>query len=283
MGGRKLCSERSFESGLVSAVLTRNELVGEDLWRMSLKTPGWSGPEPLPGQFLMLRMGEGDDPLLARPFGIAGFEQEGSNYHLDILYRIVGRGTRRMSLWEEGTEAKFLGPLGNGFTLPAEGSKSVLVAGGIGIPPLLALARRLVEMGRGEELTFLYGESSSGRLVDLEHRSIPGVEMLISTEDGSSGTKGMVTDLLADRIDGITDMYVCGPNVMLRAVHRMTVDLHAVSQYSLEARMACGYGVCSGCAVMVREGKDENYVRVCVEGPVLYGDRLIDASFPEDV
>jgi dihydroorotate dehydrogenase electron transfer subunit len=174
--------------------------------------------------------------------------------------------------------------LGNGFTPPKTGSKSLLVAGGIGIPPLLALSRQIEEMGRGSELTLVYGDSTHERMIDLDHPLIPGIELVLYTEDGSFGSRGLVTDFITQRIEpGVTDLYVCGPNAMMKAVHGLTPGLHAVSQYSLEARMACGYGVCAGCAVSVGQDEDKNYVRVCADGPVLMGDLLTEASFPVSI
>jgi dihydroorotate dehydrogenase electron transfer subunit len=277
-----MCIEKAVSTGLVEAEISCHEQVAEELWRMVLSTSGWIGPDPEPGQFLMLRVSEGSDPLLARPFGIAGFERNGSIHLLEIIFRVVGRGTAAMSGWKKGHRVQFLGPLGKSFRLPPEGSRSLLVAGGIGLPPLLSLARRMDLMERAGELTLLYGEASRSRFLDLDARIFPGIEVLTCTEDGSCGNKGLVTDLLREKTAGEDHhLYVCGPNAMMKAVRGLTGDRCLSAQYSLEARMACGFGVCAGCAVLTRTSGVLSYVRVCREGPVFDGKELIDESFGE--
>jgi dihydroorotate dehydrogenase electron transfer subunit len=277
-----MCYEKAVNTGLLEGSISYNELVAEDLWRMLISVGQWEGPVPSPGQFLMLRTSEGEDPLLARPFGIAGFEVEGPGALLEVIYRVVGRGTRKMSMWTEGRRVRFLGPLGNGFDLPPEGSRSLLVAGGIGLPPLLSLAREMAASGRSDEITLLYGESSGNRLVDLDTRIFPSIEVTVCTEDGSQGMKGLVTDLLRERDCGEGHhLFVCGPNAMMKAVLDLAGGRCLSAQFSLEARMACGFGVCMGCAVLVPVDGSKSYVRVCREGPVFDEKDLIEESFRE--
>lgn len=274
-----MCLNESAKSGLTEAVVSLHELVGTDLWRMALSVTGWTGKEPEPGQFIMLRASEGSEPLLARPFGVAGFDQNGESAVFEIIYRVVGRGTRLMARWVLGRKVSFLGPLGRGFTLPAEGSSSLLVAGGVGLPPLLALARKMEALGRAGEVSLVYGEASRDRLIDMGSGMFPDVETATCTEDGSCGTRGLVTGLLDAKNNGEgRHLFVCGPNLMMKAVMDLTADRCLSSQYSLEARMACGFGVCSGCAVKLASG---NYVRVCREGPVFSGSDLSQDSFGE--
>ena len=277
-----MCTHDTYPTGLVGAAISHHQLVAEDLWRMVLTVSDWTGPGPTPGQFLMLRVSEDADPLLARPFGIAGFERNGQKAVLEIIYRVVGRGTGAMSRWPVGQQVRFLGPLGRGFSIRPKGSRSLLVAGGIGLPPLLFLARELASLGRSGELVLLYGESSRDRLLDLKARIYPGIEVLTCTEDGSDGTRGLVTDLLREQGGGEgCHLFVCGPNAMMKAVYRMAGDRCLSAQYSLEARMACGFGVCSGCAVLIPVADSQSYVRVCREGPVFDGEELMDLSFGE--
>jgi dihydroorotate dehydrogenase electron transfer subunit len=272
-----MCIPEGTKSALIEATISQHELVGTDLWRTALSVPGWDGPVPEPGQFVMVRASEGADPLLGRPFGIAGFERNEESSVFEIIYRVVGKGTGMMSRWSPGETVTFLGPLGRGFSLAPKGSKSILVAGGVGLPPLLALARRMAQLERAGEVTLLYGESSRDRLLHLESRVFPGIDTFTCTEDGSCGTKGLVTDLLADRMDEPeTNLYVCGPNPMMKAVLELASGKDVSSQYSLEARMACGFGVCSGCAVMTA---GSGYVRVCREGPVFGSEELVEESF----
>jgi dihydroorotate dehydrogenase electron transfer subunit len=278
----QMCKRNTFDTGLLEGSVSCNELIADDLWRMLISVTQWTGSAPAPGQFLMLRTSEDADPLLSRPFGIACFEREGTEAVLEILYRVVGRGTGKMSQWVGGQRVQFLGPLGNGFILPPEGTQSLLVAGGIGLPPLLAMAREMASAGRSDEITLLYGESTGSRLVDPGTGLFPDIEVALCTEDGSLGMKGLVTDLLREKGGGQGyHLYVCGPNAMMKAVLDLVRERCLSSQFSLEARMACGFGVCMGCAVLVPAGGSESYVRVCREGPVFDGRDLIEESFAE--
>ena len=272
-----MCQHERVQSALTETVVSLHEPLAAGMWRMVLSTPLWQGDDPCPGQFIMLRVAEGSDPLLARPFGISGFGRKEEGADVEIMYRVVGRGTRAMERWRPGQPATFLGPLGRGFVLPPEGTASLLVAGGVGLPPLLALVRKMEALGRAGELSLIYGEASSDRLVDLGTDLFPGLETATCTEDGSCGTRGLVTGLLEAKNNGQgRHLFVCGPNPMMKAVMDLTVHRCLSAQYSLEARMACGFGVCSGCAAKLASG---NYVRVCREGPVFDGSELSGESF----
>ncbi len=274
-----MCRHEDTGSALIRGVVTQHELVAVRLWRMAVSVPAWKGDDPEPGQFVMLRVGDGSDPLLGRPFGIAGFWREDEGAVFEIFYRVVGRGTAFMQGWGRGRGVDFLGPLGRGFTLPPVGTRSLLVAGGVGLPPLMALARKMSSMQRDGELTILYGDATRQHMVDLESRIFPSVAVHLSTEDGSAGTHGLVTDLLRTRAEGQGQhLFICGPNAMMRAVYQRAGTHCLSAQYSLEARMACGFGVCSGCAVKTASG---DYVRVCREGPVFDGEDLSEDSFGE--
>jgi len=278
-----MCVDKPVPTGLTGAVVSFHEPAASNLWRLVLSTSEWSGPPPVPGQFLMLRVSDGADPLLARPFGIAGFQGGGADVSLEILYRVVGRGTMDMTQWSAGQRVRFLGPLGKGFDLPPKGSRGLLIAGGIGLPPLLFLAREMEKRNRVGELTLLYGETSGERLLDQGKGVFPDMEILTCTEDGSRGKKGLVTDLLREKGGGEGyHLFTCGSSAMMKAVHTIAGNRCLSGQYSLEARMACGFGVCAGCAVLVPgDGGGKHYVRVCREGPVFNGKDLIDESFGE--
>ena len=272
-----MCQPERTKPAMIQAVVSQHELVATDMFRMVLSVPTWSGDDPHPGQFLMLKVTDECDPLLARPFGISGFDRREDGALVEIIYRVVGRGTRIMERWSPGRQMSFLGPLGRGFALPPEGSSSLLVAGGVGLPPLLALARKMEALGRVGEVTIVYGDATRDRLVDPGSAWFPDVETATCTEDGSCGTRGLVTGLLENKNNGEgRHLFVCGPNPMMKAVKELTGDRCLSAQYSMEARMACGFGVCSGCAVKVSSG---NYVRVCMEGPVFDGKELSEESF----
>ncbi len=274
-----MCRPGEVKSALVQGVVSQHDPVATNMWRMVLNVPVWKENHPAPGQFIMLRVSDDSDPLLGRPFGISGFKKDKSGAEIEIMYRVVGRGTGIMESWVPGRSVVFLGPLGRGFTLPPEGSSSLLVAGGVGLPPLLSLVREMKVRDRVEEMSLIYGEASRDRLVDVASVMLPDLRIATCTEDGSCGTAGLVTDLLRTRDSGSgCHLFVCGPNPMMKAVMDITGERCLSVQYSLEARMACGFGVCSGCAVELASGE---YVRVCREGPVFDGKDLSEESFRE--
>lgn len=200
-----------------------------------------------PGQFVMVRLGETMDPFLRRPLGI--LSSNGSR--LSLLYRINGRGTRLLSDMGEGRLVAILGPLGKGFVSFDKNDAPLFVGGGTGLPPVFSMAEHL---SKGRLIT----GARSASAIYIPKIRIPS---LIATEDGSMGTKGMVTDLIKGTISSI---YACGPYPMLRAVAMIALDRGIPCQVSLEARMGCGFGVCAGCAVETITGTK----RVCLDGPV---------------
>ncbi len=278
------CIDKQQIKSLVEAKVAVNDDAADGHMKLELHFPADENARPVPGQFIMLRVHEGSDPLLARPLGIAGYSEENDIARIEIFYRIVGRGTREMSKWLAGHSVKFLGPLGNGFDLPPAGSRSLLIAGGIGLPPLLALVREMAALGRKGELTVLYGGRSLARMVGMDVLEGLGIEVQTCTEDGSCGRQGIVTGLLSkyENTKG-SHLFVCGPNSMMLAVHEACNSLSETSQYSLESRMACGFGVCSGCAVTVERGDGREYQRACREGPVFSGSDLVSDSFPDSL
>jgi dihydroorotate dehydrogenase electron transfer subunit len=283
---------------LREAVLTAHRDAGEGTRSISLSCARWEGQDPVPGQFLMARVAPGSDPLLHRPFGFAGFSRRGAGAEFEIWFRVVGRGTALMAGWAAGEHLLFAGPLGRGFPLPepgaspgaargaTRGERSVLVAGGMGFPPLLFLARALAQHGALPAPLILYGGRTRRGLAGLEAFAATGAEVLPCTEDGSHGARGMVTSLLEERDLAGCRIYACGPAPMLAAVRRIALARALPVRLSLEARMACGFGVCAGCAVRTvpppgwEEGAP-HYQRICREGPVFDGAELVEESFTE--
>jgi NAD(P)H-flavin reductase len=210
-----------------------------------------NGPTPDPGQFYMLtaaeRWGGGEDerPFLPRAFSVMA-AHDGT---LEFLLEDVGPGTARLCELDAGDELYLLGPLGNGFALPREGRRPVLVGGGVGIAPLVIWSEAL---GGAETLLgFRDAAHAEGAVL------IPGAR--VATDDGSVGHHGFVTELI-DR-DAAIEVYACGPPPMLDAVAALGVR----AQLAMESGMACGYGACFGCVVPTADG----YVRLCVDGPVI--------------
>ena len=219
---------------------------------------------PIPGQFAMLaaaeRWGGGEDerPYLARAFSIARFRDGEAHYLLED----VGPGTRRLCELRAGDGLWVLGPLGRGFAAPEDGRRALLVGGGVGIAPLAILQDELV---RGDvSVRVLLGFRDALRAV--------GAALLrdarVTTDDGSLGPGGLVTDLLSVELDrdGHATVYACGPAPMLEAVRAICAARAIPAQLALEAGMACGFGACFGCVVPRRGG---GYLRVCVDGPVV--------------
>ncbi|MBN2341171.1 MAG: dihydroorotate dehydrogenase electron transfer subunit [Deltaproteobacteria bacterium] len=210
-----------------------------------------------PGQFVMIRGNWGANPVLPRAFSIV---QSGSVGQ--VLVRDVGPGTYLLCNMHVGDELYVLGPLGNGF-IPPEGEAAVLVAGGVGVAPLVFLAELLAETG--VPITFLYGARTQYDL-PLRERIEKVAKLVITTEDGSVGHKGLVTEPLVDMVkDSRTRVYSCGPNPMLEAVGKVAMAAGVECQVALESPMACGMGTCKGCAVVKPDG---TFTYVCTDGPV---------------
>ncbi len=241
-----------------------NKKVTPDTFLMGLRSPEIV-VEARPGQFVMIRVRSDIDPLLRRPFSICGIH--GDDGFL-ILYRVVGRGTDIMSKAREGDIFSVLGPLGRGFDLPKLQQRCLLVAGGIGIAPLIFLAKTIDT----DDVTFMAGYASASEIVPVEQVGLRNMKVLIATEDGSAGHRGMVTEVLEPYLDGpdndIPSVFTCGPLNMLKGVKRLTLDRGIPCQVSLETSMACGIGACQGCAVKSSSKESQTYYRVCKDGPV---------------
>ena len=212
-----------------------------------------------PGQFISVYVND-KSKILPRPISICGIDaEEGS---LRIVYRIAGEGTKQMSDYKAGDTVKILGPLGNGFTMKQE--KAILIGGGIGIPPMLELAKQLdctksIVLGYRDSQMFLKDEFE------------PYGDVFVSTEDGSAGTKGNVIDAIKDQgVEGNV-IYACGPTPMLKGIQAYAAENEIEAQISLEERMACGIGACLACVCQSKEVDEHSKVhnkRVCKDGPV---------------
>lgn len=244
-----------------SAVITSQVSLAQGIYSMWLKFPKDNNiaAQAVPGQFVSLYCQEGSR-LLPRPISIC--EINGSEGLLRVVYRVVGQGTEEFSKLQAGDTIDVVGPLGNGFTLK-EGS-AILIGGGIGIPPMLALAKSLkgkvsVVLGYRDATMFLKEEFDSCS------------EVYISTEDGSVGTKGNVIDAI--KANGLTadTIYSCGPIPMLRGVQNFAQENNIPAQISMEEKMACGIGACLACVCQSKEKDGHSNVnnkRVCKDGPV---------------
>ena len=214
--------------------------------------------EAQPGQFVMVRCGE--ETLLRRPLSI---HQQADNAKLAFLFTVVGKGTHWLSQRQAGDNIDLLGPLGSGFSIHPASHNLLLVAGGIGIAPLCFLAQEALNQGCSVRL--LLGASTASQL--YPKRLLPAeAELIMATEDGTAGRKGVVTDLLPDSAGWADQIFACGPTSMYRAMAEQRQQLlkAKLPQISLEVRMGCGRGVCYGCTVKTKGGLKQ----VCKDGPV---------------
>jgi dihydroorotate dehydrogenase electron transfer subunit len=235
-----------------------NEPVGARAFRLRFPVD-WPSYEP--GQFVMVEVPGGGATFLRRPFGIAGLE----GGLCEICCKVVGRGTEALSHASVGTPIRVTGPCGKGFAVPAAGATAILVAGGYGIGPLYGLAKRLT--GAGRRAVIYYGAKRPAELLYLDRLEGVASEVCIATEDGGMGSKGMITRRLEAEIGSIERpaLFACGPEGLVREVARIGIAQKIFTQVSMDAYMACGIGVCMGCACKDANG---NFVRTCREGPV---------------
>ncbi len=249
---------------LHQASVVSHASAGRGFYRLVLKAPG-AARVAVPGQFVMLRVTGNRDPLLARPFGISSVIRKSA---IEILYRVVGRGTSLLTNAKPGQVLPLLGPLGKGFPLPPKGSLPVLVGGGSGFPPLHFLAQRA-----GSSAHFFIGARDKNCLPPASiMKSFRNVtqKVHIATDDGSCGVCGMSTDVLNAFLTTMEKkthlvIYACGPHAMMAAVGRIAAE-HGIPCYvSMEERMACGLGACMGCSIPQKAG---GYKRACKDGPV---------------
>lgn len=239
------------------------------------------------GEFVMVRPAWAGDPFLPRAFSIYRVSGSGGSSPtntppvIEILYKVLGKGTQCLARMEPLQEVEVLGPLGNAFTPPAHGTLAILVAGGIGVPPIAALARQFriskppsraqVEGFEMRNVEVFLGGKTSEDILCVKDFEEAGAHVHITTEDGSLGTRGLVTDVLrpflfTPHASGLT-MYTCGPPGMLAAVARLAEECAVPCQVSVEATMACGFGACMGCAIEVKADV-KSYKLVCKDGPV---------------
>ena len=289
------------------AVVTRTTVVENvqlthDIYRVRVDCPEIAR-RAVPGQFLMLRLAGTNDPLLGRPLALYDtiLDEKGEPVGIDLVYLVLGKMTRRLANCPAGTPLEIWGPLGNGFsTEPAK--HLVMVAGGIGQTPFLALSRERTgsrtfgqpprRVTPAEKVTFCYGVRTREMAAGVADFEKAGARVKMSSDDGSIGHHGLVTDLLSQELEASTDsvrVVCCGPEPMLEAVAKICLAREVPCEVSLETPMACGIGICFSCVAKVAEeggaeekGAEEkdaegewDYKRTCVEGPVFPAEKLI--------
>lgn len=222
-----------------------------------------------PGNFVHIRVSEDDYPLLRRAFSIHHVDK--SKNRFEILFKVVGKGTEILSQKCPGENLDVMGPIGNEFSLPRQNKQIMLVAGGMGIAPLWFLLSRFSNKLKKDGMVFFLGARSKKELIYIDKLKKTGIELIVTTDDGSSGKKGLVTEIFLKEIEKRNidpkklAVYSCGPQSMLSRMSQIAGKLDFSCQVSLENHMACGVGVCWGCVV---KHKDGTYKRICADGPV---------------
>jgi len=227
-----------------------------------------------PGQFIMLGFPGRIDPLLPRPMGFfQALDENNNSTSFSIGYVAVGKGTNLLAQCKAGDKLRGTGPLGNGWNMDVIKEKTIMVAGGIGITPFYLPAKELIQSGK--KVMLLYGAKTAADLVFEDEFRDLGMDTILYTEDGSTGTKGLVSEGLAGHLDGDISVLACGPGGMLKRITETCLPAGVDPQLSFDRRMACGFGVCLGCNITVKnmDGKSK-YVRVCKEGPVFKGSEV---------
>lgn len=244
-----------------NAVVINQEMLANGIYSMWLETEAAKNAKA--GQFISLYSGNGAT-LLPRPISICEISEDKKS--LRIVYRVVGKGTSEFSTYSKDQKVKVLGPLGNGYTL--KDKKAILAAGGIGIPPIVELAKELKNT-YDCEINIVVGYRDSELFLIDELKQYGNV--FVSTEDGSVGTKGNIMNAISEKNITADIIYACGPMPMLRAVKAFAVEKNIEAQISLEERMACGIGACLGCVAKTKEKDHHTHVnntRICTDGPV---------------
>lgn len=231
-----------------------NRPIAKSVWRMTLG--GDTSGITAPGQFVNIKL---DGLYLRRPISVCDLDDD----TLTLIYKVVGEGTDAMSRLGAGAQLDLLTGLGNGYDTSKSGDAPLLVGGGVGVPPLYLLAKRLIS--EGKKVKVVMGFNTADEVFLADEFAALGCEVSLTSVDGSVGKKGFVTDAMPD---AYTYVYTCGPEPMLKAVYNAAVTS---GQFSFEERMGCGFGACMGCTCKTVTG----YKRICRDGPVLEKEEIL--------
>ena len=236
-------------------VIKSQKKIAKDVFKMVLS--GNTDDITASGQFVNIKL---DGFYLRRPISVCDYDKN----ELTLIYKTVGEGTAAMSRYENGTELDILTGLGNGYDTSLSGEKPLLLGGGVGVPPLYNLCKKLV--AEGKKPTVILGFNSADDVFYENEFKALGADVYVTTADGSYGIKGFVTDAMAG-LD-YSFFYTCGPEPMLKAIYNVS---NTSGQLSFEERMGCGFGACMGCSCKTKYGNK----RICKDGPVLIKEEII--------
>ncbi|MDO4586166.1 MAG: dihydroorotate dehydrogenase electron transfer subunit [Planctomycetia bacterium] len=274
--------------------VTENRKIAEKTWRISLKAPDFI-PLISSGQFVMLRLIQRNDPLLGRPFAIYSIDLQTET--VDIVYLTVGKMTQQLTEIRPGDRLELWGPLGNGWNeMKKSWTRSncpehlIMVAGGIGQTPFYLLSQEILAENQNSEkairtfpskLSLLFGAQTKSRFSCLDDFERLGIDVHLTTEDGSAGQKGLITSIIPNIVEksgcseAKTVIAACGPHPLLKAVALLAQNQKMECWTSLESSMACGLGICFSCVIKYRDDQGQwDYRRTCVDGPVFNAARL---------
>ena len=235
--------------------ILENRPLTDLVWTMKLRAHTKSITAP--GHFVNLKL---DGLYLRRPISICDWDDS----TITLIYKVVGEGTEQMTPLEPGRTVDTLVGLGNGYNLDQSGDAPVCIGGGVGVPPMYGLTKRL--LAQGKDVTVILGFNTKEEIFYEGEFKALGAKVLVATADGSYGTKGFVTDVLKDL--SYTYFYTCGPMPMFRAIEKTALTS---GQYSFEERMGCGFGACMGCTCKTKYGNK----RICKDGPVLQREEIV--------
>ena len=237
-------------------IIEENIKIAKDVYKMVLS--GDTKYITAPGQFINIEI---EGLYLRRPISVCDYDDK----IVTIIYKVVGKGTEKMSNYRKGVELDILTGLGNGFDVSLSGDRPLLIGGGVGCPPMFNLCKKLVEENK-KPIVVLGFNSREDVFYEEEFKKL-GADVYISTADGSYGTKGFVTDIIKD-LEDYTYYYACGPIPMLKAIYD---NADGTGELSFEERMGCGFGACMGCSCKTKYGNK----RICKDGPVLKKEEII--------
>jgi dihydroorotate dehydrogenase electron transfer subunit len=282
-GRRSASLPHSGDARVHAFEVVSNERAAEGIWRMRILAPELAA-EIRPGQFMNVAVPGDARRILRIPLSFS--RADGAAGTIELIYAVVGEGTERLSRMEAGERSDAIGPCGNGWRLPSDEGRCLLVAGGVGLPPIAAAAGMLADAGIGFDV--VAGAQTSSRMLkddalalDALGRTTPAGEdadpsrtVMLTTDDGTLGLRGFVTDAMAELLEGrfYSRIMCCGPQPMMAGVARLAAEHAIPCDASLERMMGCGFGACGCCNVALVAG---GYARCCTDGPVFDAEEVV--------